>query len=137
MSPSPTSGVATGEGASPGLDTPRLADLGFVSLEAAQSQRRRVDLGEIVLKGTNLSVTPFDPAKAQENARGRLATILMTLLVALTLALVIVAVVLVRPFNTETLGLLISGLLGPIVGIVGTVVGFYFGQASRGIDGNR
>jgi hypothetical protein len=42
----------------------------------------------------------------------------------------IAAMCFVRPFDRETVGLLLSGLLGPVVGLVGTVVGFYFGQQS-------
>ena len=54
----------------------------------------------------------------------------MVLLSLLAIGLVAVAVALVRPFNTQTVSLLISGIFGPIIGLVGTVVGFYYGQVS-------
>jgi hypothetical protein len=54
----------------------------------------------------------------------------MGLLSLLAIGLVVVTVCLVRPFTTQTVSLLIAGVFGPIIGLVGTVVGFYFGQES-------
>jgi hypothetical protein len=62
--------------------------------------------------------------------RGRLALTLMILLALLAIGLVAVAVWLVRPFNMQAVSLLIAGIFGPILALVGTVVGFYFGQVS-------
>lgn len=66
----------------------------------------------------------------REMWRGWLALLLMLLLAILAIGLVAVAVSLVRPFNTQTVSLLIAGIFGPVIGLVGTVVGFYFGQVS-------
>jgi biopolymer transport protein ExbB/TolQ len=55
---------------------------------------------------------------------------LMAMLAVLAIGLVGVSVALVRPFNQQVISLLIAGLFGPVVGLVGTVVGFYFGQIS-------
>lgn len=66
----------------------------------------------------------------REMWRGWLALLLMLLLAILAIGLVAVAVSLVRPFNTQAVSLLIAGIFGPVVGLVGTVVGFYFGQVS-------
>ncbi len=77
-------------------------------------------------------VTPTTrPAEERREIwRGWLALLLMVLLSLLAVGLVVVAVLLVRPFNTQTVSLLIAGIFGPIIGLVGTVVGFYFGQIS-------
>lgn len=85
-------------------------------------------------------VTPITkPAPdPREVWRGRLALILMALLSLLAVGLVLVSVFLIRPFDRETVSLLIAGIFGPVVGLVGTVVGFYFGQQSvRQNDINR
>ena len=77
-------------------------------------------------------VTPTEMPieERREIWRGWLALTLMILLALLAIGLVTVAVWLVRPFNTQTVSLLIAGIFGPILALVGTVVGFYFGQVS-------
>lgn len=77
-------------------------------------------------------VTPTEMPleERREIWRGWLALTLMILLALLAVGLVAVAVWLVRPFNLQTISLLIAGIFGPILGLVGTVVGFYFGQVS-------
>ncbi|HEY2638695.1 MAG TPA: hypothetical protein VGI66_02250 [Streptosporangiaceae bacterium] len=62
--------------------------------------------------------------------RGWLALLLMGLLSLLAIGLVVVTVWFVRPFTMQAASLLIAGIFGPIIGLVGTVVGFYFGQES-------
>jgi hypothetical protein len=86
---------------------------------------------DIVVPST-AKVTPSTrPAEERREVwRGWLALVLMALLSLLAIALVTVTVWLVRPFDRETVGLLIAGVFGPIIGLVGTVVGFYFGQVS-------
>ncbi len=88
--------------------------------------------------------TTLPTEERREIWRGWLALVLMAVLSLLAIGLVVVAVCLVRPFNTQAVSLLIAGIFGPIVGLVGTVVGFYFGQVSAsakdeggGSAGNR
>ncbi|MGY1692004.1 hypothetical protein [Geodermatophilus sp. SYSU D01105] len=73
---------------------------------------------------------PFNLEESRERARGRISLALLGVLFVVIATILGAALALVRPFNTEVLGLLLSGLLGPVVGLVGTVVGFYFGQES-------
>lgn len=77
-----------------------------------------------------LTPTAFSIQENREKWRGRFALILMVLLSLLATGFVAVSVALVRPFSTQTLSLLISGIFGPVIGLVGTVVGFYYGQVS-------
>jgi hypothetical protein len=79
---------------------------------------------------TEVTATTVPTEERREIWRGWLALLLMILLSLLAIGLVVVAVWLVRPFNTQTVSLLIAGIFGPIIGLVGTVVGFYFGQVS-------
>ena len=67
-------------------------------------------------------------AVGRERARGWLAGSLVGLLVAVDAAVFILAAVLVRPFDRDLLALLLAGVLNPIVALVGTVLGFYFGE---------
>jgi hypothetical protein len=73
---------------------------------------------------------PFDLEERRETARARISAALLGVLAVIVVTILGGALVLVRPFTTEAVGLLLSGLLGPIVGLVGSVVGFYFGQQS-------
>jgi hypothetical protein len=79
-------------------------------------------------KKASPSTRPLE--ERREVWRGWLALTLMVLLSILALGLVAISVWLVRPFDRETVSLLIAGIFGPVVGLVGTVVGFYFGQIS-------
>ncbi|WP_425884425.1 hypothetical protein [Micromonospora sp. DT81.3] len=88
------------------------------------------DLGEISVAGTAPTSEPYNPQRHRESARGRIAATLMVLLFALCISMVALGFILIRPVDRELLGLLISGVLGPVIAIVGTVVGFYFGQDS-------
>jgi hypothetical protein len=67
-------------------------------------------------------------ALRRERARGWLAVALVGLLVAVDAAVFILAAALVRPFDRDLLALLLTGVLNPIVALVGTVLGFYFGE---------
>jgi hypothetical protein len=85
----------------------------------------------IVVRPTKEATPPTKPAdERREEWRGWLALTLMALLSVLAVGLVAITVWLVRPLDRETVSLLIAGIFGPIVGLVGTVVGFYFGQIS-------
>jgi hypothetical protein len=85
----------------------------------------------IVVPPTKEATPPTKPLEERrEEWRGWLALTLMALLSILALGLVAISIWLVRPLDRETVSLLIAGIFGPIVGLVGTVVGFYFGQIS-------
>src|SRR3954466_7128295 len=73
---------------------------------------------------------PFNLEESRELARGRISIALLVVLFVVVATVLIGTLILVRPFDTDAVGLLLSGLLGPVVGLVGTVVGFYFGQES-------
>jgi hypothetical protein len=108
-----------------------LGDLGPAA--AVQPKSEAIDLGDVgPAAAVQPTTEPYSPERTRENFRGRVALLLMILLAALAAGMVIVTVALVRPFDRETIGLLIAGIFGPIVGLVGTVVGFYFGQISAG-----
>jgi len=53
---------------------------------------------------------------------------LVGLLVLLDACILILAVAKVRPFDKDVLALLLTGILNPVVALVGTVLGFYFGE---------
>lgn len=67
-------------------------------------------------------------ALKRERMRGWVAGALIALLVSLEAALLVVAVIKVRPFNSDFFALLLTGLLTPVVTLVGAVLGFYFGE---------
>jgi hypothetical protein len=67
-------------------------------------------------------------AVGRERVRGGLAVALVGLLVAVDATVFALAAALVRPFDRELLALLLTGVLNPIVALVGTVLGFYFGE---------
>jgi hypothetical protein len=50
------------------------------------------------------------------------------LLVAVDAAIFVLAGLMVRPFDRDLIALLLAGLLNPVVALVGTVLGFYFGE---------
>ena len=85
---------------------------------------------------TNESAAPLPPgpsigdkiAEAREKVRGRLAGALVALLVLLDAAILILAVAKVRPFDHDLLDILLAGVVSPVVVLVGTVLGFYFGE---------
>ena len=66
-------------------------------------------------------------ARQRERMRGILAAILLGLLVALDMLFLGLAAWKVRPFDRDLVGLLIAGVLSPVVTLLGTVLGFYFG----------
>jgi hypothetical protein len=109
-------------------------DLGNLSLPQ-QRPTEPYNLGFVAVAGTQPESEQYNFKKHRESARVRVAYILMGLLVVLSIAIIAMTMVLVRPFDQEAVGLLISGVLGPIIGIVGAVVGFYFGQEAA--ENNR
>jgi hypothetical protein len=64
----------------------------------------------------------------REFVRGWLAGGLVGLLFLLDAALLTLATLKIHPFDRDVLALLLTGLLNPVVALVGTVLGFYFGE---------
>lgn len=111
-------------------ETPSVTDQEIPDRQVEHSETY-IDLGDVVaLDEATPATQPYDPEPDRERMRGRIAGWLIGSLVGLSFLLVFVSVVMVRPFDREAVALLISGIFGPIIGIVGTVVGFYFGQIS-------
>ena len=76
-----------------------------------------------------LKTQPYDPGPEREKKRGVIALTLVFLmcgLVALSLIYIVVA-----PKEAEALRVVLEIVFGPIVGLVGAVTGFYFGEKSR------
>ena len=67
-------------------------------------------------------------AERRERARARLAGVLVGLLVVLDAAILILAVAKIRPLDHDLLAVLMAGVINPVVALVGTVLGFYFGE---------
>src|SRR5215475_10279199 len=64
----------------------------------------------------------------RELVRGWLAAALVGLLVLVDAAILILATLKIHPFDRDVLALLLTGLLNPVIALVGTVLGFYFGE---------
>jgi hypothetical protein len=64
----------------------------------------------------------------RELVRGGLAGALIVLLFLIDAAILILATLKIHPFDRDVLALLLTGLLNPVVALVGTVLGFYFGE---------
>lgn len=72
-------------------------------------------------------------ARIRETARARLSAALVGLLFVLNVMLLGLAAWKVRPFDKELFALLLTGMLNPVVALVGMVLGFYFGEkAAKG-----
>ncbi len=76
------------------------------------------------------STYAYDPAPERESIRGRLAIYLLLLLVGVILISFIGLWVLNKE-GFENLKALLELLLAPIVALVGTVTGFYFGEKTK------
>lgn len=74
-------------------------------------------------------IKPYDPTEDQERIRGVIALALVGLLAAL--AVISLAMLQFGGAQVGDVKTLLDVLVGPIVGLVGTVTGFYFGQKSR------
>lgn len=72
---------------------------------------------------------PYDPAQDREKIRGRIAMALIVLLIGL-ISLLFVAI-LFGVIKIDDLDKIVATVLTPIMGIVGTVIGFYFGEKSK------
>jgi hypothetical protein len=73
---------------------------------------------------------PFNPARQHELVRTWVAFALIATVIAETLALTIAYVVGAIPANS--LSAATAAIITPMVGVAGTVLGFYFGTHRRG-----
>jgi hypothetical protein len=91
---------------------------------------------------------PYDPAPARENVRGMIALLLVCTLVAVIGLVMLVGIVTAYNCNpkdactAETTELksirsVIELVLTPLVGLVGAVTGFYFGEKSASGNAGR
>lgn len=76
-----------------------------------------------------IGAAPYDPAEDREKIRGRIAIALISLLIGL-ISLLFVAI-LVGVVQIDDLDKIVATVLTPILGIVGAVIGFYFGGKSK------
>jgi hypothetical protein len=90
--------------------------------ESAGNSNNPLDLTKDEKLGdvSGLAVVPYDPAQDREKVRGWIAGALIALLIGF-ISLLCLAIV----FG------IVATVLTPIMGIVGTVIGFYFGEKSR------
>lgn len=84
---------------------------------------------------------PYDPAPARENVRGMIALLLVWTLVAVVALVMIVALIIAygcrlkdscspETADLKSIRSVIELVLTPLVGLVGAVTGFYFGEKS-------
>jgi hypothetical protein len=73
----------------------------------------------------------------REVVRGSLAFTLVGLLVAVDIGIFALAAWKVHPFDRDLLALLLTGVLNPIVALVGTMLGFYFGEKAGKAKSDR
>jgi hypothetical protein len=75
---------------------------------------------------------PYDPAPEREQKRGLIALVLVfSLCGIIVLAFAFVFVMPGSSANIDALKSLLEIIFAPIVGLVGAVTGFYFGEKSR------
>jgi hypothetical protein len=81
---------------------------------------------------SSLEVATYDPAQDRERVRGRIAQILVWLLVGIVVVSLGAGVWLglKTEEGIESLKLVLELVLTPIIGLVGAVTGFYFGEKS-------
>jgi len=75
---------------------------------------------------------PYDPAPEREKKRGLIALVLVASLCGIiVLAFAFIFFVPAAAANIELLKSVLEIIFAPIVGLVGAVTGFYFGEKSR------
>ncbi len=73
---------------------------------------------------------PYDPAEDREKLRGKIALALVAILAFIVFSSVVLT--LFQPLNgLDAIKSLLDILLAPIVGLVGAVTGFYFGEKHK------
>ena len=87
--------------------------------------------GETQIESTPFrpKTAPYDPAPEREKIRGSIALILVWLLVGLVAALFLS----VWFFGTDLTNIktILELVLAPIIGLVGAITGFYYGEKSK------
>ena len=89
--------------------------------------KQPLDLSEEEEPGT--IAAPYDPAQDREKVRGWIASALIILLIGLISILFLA--ILLGMVKVDDLDKIVATVLTPIMGIVGTVIGFYFGEKSK------
>lgn len=75
---------------------------------------------------------PYDPAPEREKKRGLIALILVSALCGIIVfAFAFISFVPAASTNIEVLKSVLEIIFAPIVGLVGAVTGFYFGEKAR------
>jgi hypothetical protein len=75
---------------------------------------------------------PYDPAPERERKRGLIALVLVSALCGMiVLAFAFMFIMPLTTENIEALKSVLALIFAPIVGLVGAVTGFYFGEKSR------
>ena len=80
-------------------------------------------------QGATVRTAAYDPSQDREKVRGWIAISLIILLIAL-IAMLFLAI-LTSVVTVGDLDKIVATVLTPIMGIVGTVIGFYFGEKSK------
>ncbi len=78
---------------------------------------------------TSIGKAPYEPTRDRERVRGLLAAALIGLLSIVVLGLFVA--LLAGRLTIPELGQLAAVTISPIVGLLGAVLGFYFGEQSR------
>lgn len=93
--------------------------------------KQPLDLSEEEEPGTiaRFGAAPYDPAQDREKVRGWIASALIILLIGLISILFLA--ILLGMVKVDDLDKIVATVLTPIMGIVGTVIGFYFGEKSK------
>ncbi len=89
--------------------------------------RRALPSGAVNVLPTAFAAVGEDIARQRENMRGVLARMIISLVILLAL---LITVFVWTTDNPDSAQLLITGVFTPIIGIAGTVLGFYFGEQS-------
>ncbi|HEV7566635.1 MAG TPA: hypothetical protein VGO31_11815 [Microbacteriaceae bacterium] len=87
--------------------------------------------GAAVIPENSFVTRKHDPEQFLDQTRRRLAILLVVVLAVLAAACVAVVGALVHDHQYESAVHLAEVLYGPIVALVGSAVGFYFGASSR------
>jgi hypothetical protein len=83
--------------------------------------------------GPALAITPYDPSRDRERLRGTLAKLLLALLAVVAIGPV--AALIFSQIDGAALKDILAGVFTPLLGVFGTITGFYFGNAQASQPG--